>query len=44
MPEEAAGFLGTRVADSCESSYGCWEFNLGSLKEQLMLLTAEPSL
>ena len=23
---------------------GCWEFNLGPLEEQLVLLTAEPSL
>jgi hypothetical protein len=34
---------GTRVVDSCEMPCGCWELNLGSLKEQPMLLTVEPS-
>jgi hypothetical protein len=27
----------------CESPYECWELNSGSLKEQSVLLTAEPS-
>ena len=36
--------LGTGVSDSCELPCGCWELNLGPLKEQLVLLTAEPSL
>lgn len=25
----------------CEQSYGCWEWNSGSLEEQLVLLTPE---
>jgi hypothetical protein len=37
-----------RVSDpityGCEPSCGCWELNLGPLKEQSVLLTAEPSL
>jgi hypothetical protein len=28
----------------CEPPCGCWELNLGSLEEQSVLLTAEPSL
>jgi len=30
--------------DGCEPPYGCWELNSGPLKEQLVLLTSEPSL
>jgi hypothetical protein len=30
--------------DGCEPPCGCWELNSGSLKEQSVLLTAEPSL
>lgn len=30
---------GTRVTGSCEPLYGCWELNLGSLKEQSLLIT-----
>jgi hypothetical protein len=33
----------TGVTDSCEITYRCWELNLGLLEEQLVLLTAEPS-
>ena len=30
--------------DSCEPPCGCWELNSGPLEEQLVFLTAEPSL
>jgi hypothetical protein len=32
------------ITDGCELTCGCWELNLGTLEEQSMLLTAEPSL
>jgi hypothetical protein len=32
------------VTDGYEPPYGCWELNSGSLEEQPVLLTAEPSL
>jgi hypothetical protein len=32
------------ITDGCEPPCGCWELNSGSLEEQAMLLTAEPSL
>jgi hypothetical protein len=32
------------ITDGCEPPCGCWELNSGPLKEQSMLLTAEPSL
>ena len=32
------------VRDSSEPPFRGWELNLGSLEEQLVLLTAEPSL
>jgi hypothetical protein len=32
------------VTDGCEPPCGCWDLNLGPLEEQLVLLTAEPSL
>ena len=35
---------GSRVADSCEPLCGCWEPNLGPLKEQQVFSTAKPSL
>ena len=35
---------GTRVTDGCKMTCGCWELNWGPLKEQPVLLTAEPSL
>lgn len=41
---EGIGFLGTTVTDGWESPGGCWDSNLGSLKEQPVLLTAKPSL
>ena len=34
---------GHGVKDQCELPSGCWELNPGSLKEQAVLLTAEPS-
>jgi hypothetical protein len=36
--------LETGVTDSCELPCGCWETNPGSLEEQKVLLTDEPSL
>ena len=35
---------GTAFSDNCELPCGCWELNPGSLEEQSVLLTAEPSL
>jgi hypothetical protein len=32
------------IIDSYEPSYGCWEFNLGYLEEQTVLLNSEPSI
>ena len=32
------------ITYGCEPPCGCWELNSGSLEEQAMLLTAEPSL
>ena len=32
------------IMDGCEPSCGYWELNSGSLKEQSVLLTSEPSL
>jgi hypothetical protein len=32
------------TTDGCEPPCGCWELNSGSLKEQPVLLTTEPSL
>lgn len=32
------------VTDGSEPLYGCWQFNLGPLEEQPVLLTAEPHL
>jgi hypothetical protein len=36
---EGVDFPGTRVADSCGLSCGCWIVNLGPLEEQPVLLT-----
>jgi hypothetical protein len=36
--------LGTGVTNDCELPCGCWEATLGSLSQQPVLLTAEPSL
>ena len=43
-PEKATEFPGTGVTDGCEPTCGCWELNLGPLKEQPVLLSADPSL
>jgi hypothetical protein len=32
------------ITDGCEPPCGCWDLNSGPLEEQLVLLTAEPSL
>jgi hypothetical protein len=32
------------IIDGCEPPCGCWDLNSGPLEEQLVLLTAEPSL
>jgi hypothetical protein len=32
------------ITDGCEPPRGCWELNTGPLEEQLVLLTAKPSL
>ena len=32
------------ITDGCEPPCGCWELNSGSLEEQSVLLTPEPSL
>ena len=32
------------ITDGCEPLCGCWGLNSGPLKEQLVLLTSEPSL
>lgn len=37
-PEEGIGFPRTGFAGSCEASCGFWEFNLGPLEEQLVIL------
>ena len=43
--EVGAGTPGTQAVMSYElSSYGCWESNWGFLKQQRILLTAEPPL
>lgn len=41
-PQRSFGFPETGVTDGCEQPWGCWEFNLGPLKQQTAL-TAEPS-
>lgn len=42
--EEGVGFPGTGLTDSCTEPGGCWELNLGLLREQQGLLTTERSL
>jgi hypothetical protein len=32
------------ITDGCEPPCGCWALNSGTLEEQSVLLTAEPSL
>lgn len=42
-PEERGGFPVTGVTDGCEPLCGSWELNPGSVEEQPVVLTAEPS-
>jgi hypothetical protein len=47
MPAESERDIGcpvTGITDSCETPCGCWELNLGPLKEQWMLLSTKSSL
>lgn len=41
--EEGIGSPETGVTDGWEAPCGCWEMNTGTLKEQQVLLTVEPS-
>ena len=43
-PQRSEEGVGTGVTDTCQLPCGCWESNPGSLQEQSMLLTTEPSL
>lgn len=43
-PEEGIGSPGTGVSDSCQRLCGGWALNLGLLRDQLVLITTEPSL
>lgn len=36
--------LGLNIADGCELHFGCLELNMDHIEEDLVLLTAEPSL
>lgn len=40
---EDVGSPGTEVKGGCQSLCGCWDPNSGSLQEQQVFLTAEPS-
>jgi hypothetical protein len=42
-PEEDDGSPETGVTDSCKLPYGSWELNPGSLEEQSVPITTEPS-
>jgi hypothetical protein len=42
-PEEGIGSPMPKATNSCELSFGCWELNMGPLKEQVFY-TAESSL
>jgi hypothetical protein len=37
-------YVSDLITDGCEPPCGCWDLNSGPLKEQSVLLTAEPSL
>lgn len=37
--EESVKFPGPGVSDGCELEYRCWELNLHSLQEQVLLTT-----
>lgn len=43
-PEKGIKSLGTRVADGCKLSCGCWEIDPSPLEEQEVLLTTETPL
>jgi hypothetical protein len=43
MPEGQKGEADP-ITDGCEPPCGCWELNSGTLEEQPVLLTAEPTL
>lgn len=43
-PEEGIGFPGSGVQDDCDLPCGCWESNMCSLKEQLVIFTTKQSL
>jgi hypothetical protein len=43
-PDEGVRFHGTRVSDDYETPCVWWELSQSPLKEQPVLLTAEPSL
>jgi hypothetical protein len=40
---DVTGFPGSGVTDRWEPPCGCWELNLGSLEQQTVFLTTEPS-
>lgn len=42
-PEEGIGPFGTKVTDSCEPLYRCWELNSGLAQEQEVFFTGEPA-
>lgn len=42
--EEGIRSHGTGVSDSCKWPRECWQWNPGSLGEQVVLMTVEPSL
>lgn len=42
--EEVIVALGTAVTDRCELPHGSWEWNLGPLEKQTILLTTKPYL
>jgi len=43
MPEENVRSPETGVTASCKLPFGSWELNLGSLEDEPVLLTSEPS-
>lgn len=42
--EDSFRHAGTGVSDCCESPCRCWELNLGTMGDQPILLTTDPSL
>lgn len=43
-PEEKIKFHGIGVTYHCKSLYEFWEFNLGTMEDEAVLLNAKPSL